>query len=190
MSDAVEQEILYGRPAASLQVFVSSQMREDVLKEERRTAAHTINESPVHHAWCWEDNAPAGAYHSEAECTGYAASSDGIVLLLGAELTRVTKAEYEAARRNGADRYIFIRQSDTPDADTKAFIETEQRSRTVTRQFANLSELRTNLTTALLTSAVRAARHDVIRRRDAELGSKVPPTGPARLIPRPPGSAL
>jgi hypothetical protein len=189
MTDAVEQEMIYGRPASSLQVFVSSQMRDGVLDRERRTAADTINDSPIHHAWCWEDNAPAGAYHSERECTGYAASSDGLLLLLGSELTRVTRAEYETARRNGADRYIFIRQSDVLDAETETFVEHEQKNRTVTRNFANLSELRTNLTNALWTSAVRASRQAGIVRRRAEMGSTPPPAGPIGPMTVPSGVA-
>lgn len=180
VTDAVEHEVIYGRPADTLRVFVSSQMRDNVLADERRAAADTINDSPMHHAWCWEDDAPAGAYHSEDECVGYAGSSDGLVLLLGSELTRVTRAEYETARRNGAERFIFLRQSDELDATAKTFIEGEQRNRTVTRNFANLSELRTSVTSALWHSAVRACRNEQLRRRDVELGSAPPSAGVIR----------
>jgi hypothetical protein len=177
MADAAENEIIYGRSEGSLRVFVSSQMRDDVLLAERRAAADTINASPMHHAWCWEDDAPAGAYHSEQECLGYAGSSDGLVLLLGAELTRVTRAEYEVARKNGADRFILIRTGDVLEAATKSFVESEQKSRTVTRNFANISELQTTLTAALWGSAIRASRGEQLRRRRVELGSRMPPTG-------------
>jgi hypothetical protein len=183
MADAVESEIIYGRPDGSLRVFVSSQMRDDVLAAERRATADTINASPIHHAWCWEDNAPAGAYHSEAECLGYAGTSDGLVLLLGPELTRVTRAEYEIARKNGADRFILIRKGDVLEAATQTFVETEQKNRTVTRNFANLSELRTTLTEALWNSAVRASRSEQIRRRNVELGSRLPPSGSSSSEP-------
>jgi hypothetical protein len=177
MADIVEREIIYGRPEGSLRVFVSSQMRDDVLAAERRVTADTINDSPIHHAWYWEGSAPPGAYHSEAECIGYAESSDGLVLLLGSELTRVTRAEYEAARRNGADRFIFIRQTDVLEAATHTFVEGEQKRKTVTRKFANLSELRTSITEALWYSAVRASRMEQVRRRRVELGSVPPPAG-------------
>ena len=53
------------------------------------------------------DDAPAGAYHSEEECVQYARTSDGLVSLLAGALTRVTRAEYEAARRAGADRFVL-----------------------------------------------------------------------------------
>jgi len=183
MAEVVEREMIYGRPDDSLRVFVSSQMHGNVLADERRAAADTINGSPIHHAWCWEDNAPAGAYHSEGECIGYAESSDGLVLLLGTRLTRVTRAEYEAARHNGADRFIFIRQNDVLDPATQTFVEAEQTNRTVTRNFANLSELRTSLTEALWHSAVRASRMEQLRRRKVELGSAPPPTGSISSTP-------
>jgi hypothetical protein len=181
VADDFEREVIYGRPSGSLRVFVSSQMAPAVLTDERRAAADTINSSPLHHAWCWEDDAPTGANHAETECVGYAGSSDGIVLLLGVELTRVTRAEYEAARRNGAERFIFLRQSDALDATAKRFVEGEQKNRTVTRGFANLSELRTSLTSALLESAVRSSRKVLLQRRDVELGSMPPPTSPVRM---------
>ncbi len=175
MNKDMRDEVIYGRRADSLRVFVSSQMRDDVLATERRVVVETINDSPMHHAWCWEDDAPAGALHSEAECLGYAASSDGLVLLLASELTAVTRAEYEAARQNGADRYVFLRTGVQLGADAKRFVEQEQRDRTITKNFANVSELRTSLTGALMSSAVRASREEGLRRRSVELGS-TPPT--------------
>jgi hypothetical protein len=190
MADVVEREMVYGRPARSLRVFVSSQMRGNVLADERRAAADTINDSPIHHAWCWEDDAPAGAYHSEGECIWYAASSDGLVLLLGTQLTRVTRAEYEAARRNGADRFIFVRQDDVLEPATQTFVEGEQANRTVTRNFANLSELRTSITEALWHSAVRASRLEQVRRRTVELGSAPPPPGSISSTPGAVGAKL
>lgn len=179
MNDPVENEIRYGREQDSLRVFVSSQMHGNVLAEERRVTAKTINDSPMHHAWCWEDNSRAGAYHSEAQCVGFAGTSDELVLLLGTKLTPITRAEYEAARTNGAGRYIFLRQSDELDAVASAFVEHERTNRVVTRNFANISELRTSLMKSLYASAVRAKRDDIVRRRTIELGSVAPQAGPS-----------
>lgn len=189
MSDA-DAEVLYGRSPDSLRVFVSSQMRGDVLKAERRATADTINKSPMHHAWCWEDNAPAGAYHSKEECIGYARTSDGLVLLLGSELTPVTRDEYEVARTNGAQRFIFIRETDVLTDSTKQFVEDEQARRTVTRKFGNLSELRTSVTDSLIQSAVRASRSEQLRRREVEIGSSPPPVGAVTSVPPSEGEAL
>lgn len=176
MTERDQPEIIYGRRPDSLRIFVSSQMRSGALAAERRAVSDTINGSPMHHAWTWEDDAPAGAYHSEAECVLYAGTSDGLVLLLAGALTRVTRAEYEAARRAGADRFVFVRTGTALTDDASRFVDGERNNRTITRQFANISELRTSLTQALFHSAVRASRHDVLRRREAELGSSVPQT--------------
>jgi hypothetical protein len=149
-------------------------MRGGVLTVERRAAVDTINRSPLHHAWCWEDDAPAGAYHSERECVQHARTSDGLVLLLAGELTQITRAEYEAAREGGANRYVFVRQSASLTEDAERFIEEERNDNTVTGNFANTSELATSLTKSLYESAVRAERSAVCERRRAEMGSQLP----------------
>jgi hypothetical protein len=148
-------------------------MSDGSLADERRAAANTINDSPFHHAWCWEDNAPAGALHSEDECVGHARTSDGLVLLLADELTRVTRAEYVAARENGANRYIFMREGASRTDETQQVIKTERERTTITRSFANISELKTGLTKALMESAVRAERRAITSRRRAEMGSTI-----------------
>ena len=172
--DVVDTEIVFGRRQDSLRVFVSSKMHDGSLNEERRAAADTINDSPLHHAWCWEDDAPVGAHHSEEECTQHARTSDGLVLLLADELTQVTRAEYVAARENGASRYVFVRQGAPLTDEAEQFVEAERKRMTVTGSFANTSELKTRLTKALFESAVRSERESVTRRRTAEMGSTVP----------------
>ena len=169
-ADQLGAEVVYGRDPDALRVFVSSQM-DGTLDAERRTAADTIDASQIHHAWWWEGNSRAGSYWAEEECYGYAGSSDGIVLLLGTVLTRVTRGEYEAARAKGADRFILIRESDTMDDEATTFVHAEQGS-AVTRNFRNLSELQSALTMALRSSAVRATRAQVQRR--IEFGSTIP----------------
>lgn len=171
-TEQLRVETFYGRDQDSLRVFVSSQMG-DTLTAERRTAAQTIDKSQMHHPWWWEGSSRAGSYWAEEECYGYAEASDGIVLLLGTTLTRVTRGEYEAARRGGAECFIFIRESDAMDDEATAFVSTEQRQSAVTKKFQNLSELESSLTAALLASAVRAARAQIHQRR-IEFGSTIP----------------
>lgn len=178
MTDSAEHEILYGRDQDALRIFVSSQMSGNVLAVERRVAADTINDTPMHRAWCWEDNARAGAYHSEAECVRFAAASDGIVLLLGQRLTRITRAEYQAASQNGADRFIFVRNGESRTRQASQFIRRERRTAAITRNFANLSELRSHIVESLLASAVRASRQAVVNRRRVLAGTTIPAAGP------------
>lgn len=171
MCDQLRIEVLYGRNTEELRVFVSSQM-DGTLDAERRAAAKTINESQTHRAWWWEDDSSSGSYWAEAECIGYAGCSDGLLLLFGTTLTRVTRGEYEAARANGADCYIFIRDSDQMDAAAASFVQTQQRQSAVTRKFANLSELQSGLTRALHAGVVRATRERNYQRR-IEFGTSI-----------------
>jgi hypothetical protein len=98
MNRELRQEILYGRDAEALRVFISSRMNGS-LDDERAAVVEAISTFPTHRAWAWENDAPAGALHSENECIGYARSSDELVLLLATDLTPITEAEYQAAKK-------------------------------------------------------------------------------------------
>src|SRR3954447_15784974 len=102
------RELIFGR-ADRLKVFVSSKMTGGVLKPERRAAVRIIERFPSMRAWAWERDAVAGAYYSEEECVGNAATSEALVLILEDELTQVTRKEYIAAKRAGAHRIILHR---------------------------------------------------------------------------------
>lgn len=164
----LDRELLYGRAQEELRVFVSSRMNQ-TLDDERRAAASIINTFPHRRAWLWEDDAPAGAYHSEDECVGLAGGSDELVLILGKDLSRVTRAEFEAARDAGAQRYIFISQQVQQDEEVEEFIVTERGS-AVTRYYRNSEEFNSLLHKSLSVSAVRAFREQLARRRRVQLG--------------------
>lgn len=171
MNGELRQEILYGRDAEALRVFVSSRMNGS-LDEERAAVVEAIATFPTHRSWAWENDAPAGALHSENECIGFAGSSDELVLLLARDLTPITEAEYRAAKSNGAQRYILIREREGEDREDyiKRFIEQERQDRTVTRNFQNTSELRTHLVNSIKQAQVRAAREQIWSRRNVQLG--------------------
>lgn len=159
----LRDEVLYGRDPDHARVFVSSKMN-GTLNDERRTAVEVINTISNHRAWWWEDDAPMGVLHSEHECTAFAQTSDGLVLLVAGALSKIVYAEYFAARHGGAERYIFIRSGEQLPDDVQQFID-QQRGEAVTRNFQNLDELRTHLRNALGRSLVRALRIQLLDRR-------------------------
>jgi hypothetical protein len=171
MNRELSQEVLYGRDAEALRVFVSSRMN-GTLDDERAAAVAAIGKFPTHRSWAWEKDAPAGALHSENECIGFAGSSDELVLLLATDLTPITEAEYRAAKQNGAQRYIFIREGDGEERDenVKNFIAQERDDRTVTRNFQNVDELQTHLVSSIKQAQVRASREQILVRRSIRIG--------------------
>jgi hypothetical protein len=144
-------EELFGR-AVELKIFVSSKMAGGAFVAERLSCAATIDRTGYARAWYWERDANAGPYCSEKVCVGHAAMSDGLILILGDQLTDITRKEYEVARRRHIPTFVFIDQRAKPDAETQAFIETVRngRRRSVTKDFANLAELESHVQTALM----------------------------------------
>jgi hypothetical protein len=158
----LSDEILFGRPTR-WKIFVSSKMNGDPLKAERETAIHAIESTALAHAWCWERHAHAGEFCAEGVCIGHARTSDGLVLILGDTLTPITRKEYVAAGEAHAARFILIQDSVDLDDDARDFIRRE-RERAVTKNFANLSELRKHLIDALNHHAVNSARQQQLAR--------------------------
>jgi hypothetical protein len=171
-SGNLRREITYGRDPERVRIFVSSQM-DGTLDAERRAAAETINATAFLEAWWWEGSTTSGPYWAEEECLNYAATSDGLLLLLGTKLTRVTRGEYESAQRSGAACFIFIREFDHMTQRAHAFVRREQKKDDVTRKFQNESELRSEITKALLNAAVRFWRLNVAD-RSASFGTAIP----------------
>jgi hypothetical protein len=156
-------ELLFGRPDL-LKVFVSSQMRGKRLEAERKAVVRAVEATKMATAWHWERDAKAGPYCAKGVCVGHASTSDGLVLILGARLTPITRAEYNAAKRAGVPRFIFLKDRSRRDDGARRFIAREQKQ-AITRNFANTSELRTQVTASLLHNAVQAVRRDIARRR-------------------------
>lgn len=142
------------------------------LDSERKIAADTIERLVTHRAWWWERDAPTGVLHSENECVKFARTSDGIVLLVGGELSPIVYSEYLSAKSASAERYIFIRvrEGDVLPADVRDFVDEERRT-AVTRNFQNEAELESHLYQALVHTSVRAAREVQIERQRKEVQS-------------------
>jgi hypothetical protein len=158
----LSDEILYGRPPR-WKIFVSSKMRGDPLRAERETAVNAIESSPLALAWCWERHARAGEYCAVGICIGHARTSDGLVLILGDTLTPITRQEYVAAGKAGAARFILVQDGVDRDSEATEFIRHERDS-AVTKNFANLSELRKHVIDALTFHAVNSGRQQQLAR--------------------------
>lgn len=154
---------LFGRPTA-LKVFVSSRMRGGVLNGERNAAARAIEGTGLAQAWYWERDARAGPYSSEGVCLGHARTCDALVLILAQDLTRVTRAEYVAAKGEGAACFIMLKDGVARTKEVHKFIAGEQ-EHAITVEFRNVSELGTLIVEALRHNAVQATRRQNIRAR-------------------------
>jgi len=152
--------MLFARPE-KLKVFISSQMRDNVLNAERQTAAKAIDRTGFAIAWLWENDACAGPYSAEAICLGHARTSDGLVLLLAEQLTPITQMEYEAASLAGVPCYIFLKQGAQHDRKVERFIKTVREKTAVTAKFQGLSELETQVTKAMFRYAVDSIRERI-----------------------------
>lgn len=155
---------LYARPGR-LKIFVSSQMSGNVLDAERIAAAKAIDSTRFARAWYWERDARAGPYSAEDVCLGHARTSDGLVLIIDKQLTPVTYKEYISARDSGAPCYILLKAAPEREADVEEFIKAE-RAYAVTVNFQNLSELRTQITEAVIEYTVRATRKEMFTTRN------------------------
>ncbi len=149
-------EELFARPDY-LKIFVSSKMAGGVYVVERSGCAAAVEGTGIARAWYWERDANAGPYCSERICLGHAATADGLILILGQELTRITRQEFEVARARGVATFVLLDQRETPNADASEFV-ASVRAHSVTKSFGNLSELETHVIDALRQFAVQSWR--------------------------------
>ena len=147
---------LFLRPS-TFKIFISGKMRGGPLREERVAAAEAVESTQFAHAWYWERDANAGPYSSEGVCVGHARTSDGLILILGRTLTDITRAEFRAAHLAGAPCYIFTQSFANQDKAVRKFVK-DNRDDAITAPFGNLSELRTQITGALIQFVVGAGR--------------------------------
>jgi hypothetical protein len=150
-------EELFGR-SEHLTIFVSSKMRGGVYVAERRGCAHVVDGTGVARAWYWERDAKAGPYCSENVCLAKAATADGLILILGDELTSITRQEFEVAHSRGVATFVFIDERQKQDACAQAFIESVHARHCVTKNFANAAELETHVSEAVRTFQVQSWR--------------------------------
>jgi hypothetical protein len=159
-------EELYGRPT-HLTIFISSKMAGGVYVIERRRCAETVDGTGMARAWYWERDANAGPYCSNEICLQRAAHADGLILILGKELTNITRQEYEVALRRHVPTFVFIDERQAQNAQARAFVATA-REHSVTKNFANEDELRTHVLSALREFVSRSWRtntHETWARR-------------------------
>jgi hypothetical protein len=149
----------------NLIVFISSRMAGGVLLDERLAAVKAVESNEILRAWYWERDAAAGPYCAETTCVGYAGASDVLVLILAEEISPITRREYEAARRSGIPCLVFVKTNVEHDDETREFI-SEIQQHSITGKFANLSELRTQITNALTVIVGRLYRSGIRRMRE------------------------
>lgn len=161
-------EELHGRDQGALRVFVSSRM-DGSLARERQAARDSVRRFPHMRPWLWEENAMPGLTNYEQECTRMAGTSDQLVLIVGQDLSALTRAEYEAAERGGAGRYVMVRDGHQQHPELIEFLG-RQVGLVPTRRFANLAELDTHLHRALNDATVRDVRLQSLARRGVSFG--------------------
>jgi hypothetical protein len=155
-----------------LRIFVSSQMRGGVLAAERAAAIALVRSIPFFEPWCWEDNAYASTSCSEEVCVGSARTSDGLLLILGDDLTPITEREYREAKSRGVTCMILVKEGVKHTVRAAQFLAEEQASDAVTVRFANISEFRSHITTALRGNVAASWRHDRERRLQRTVRSR------------------
>lgn len=126
--------------AEMLKIFISSAMRRDVLRKERKTVRKAITAHPFCIPWGWEDWSYPGPYPSIDLCVAEAKKSDALVLILGDELTNPTLREFNAAFR--VFRMVFNKQC-RKKPSARAFLAKLRTPRGLTyKDFQNTNELR------------------------------------------------
>ncbi len=153
-------EELFGRPE-HLTLFISSKMRSGTYVVERQRCAETVDRTGLVRAWYWERDANAGPYCSLELCLKRAATVDGLILILGDELTATTRQEYEVARGRSIPTFVFIDQRETQNDDAKSFVESVRNHHSVTKNFENLVELEAHVFSALREFNARSWRTQV-----------------------------
>jgi Domain of unknown function (DUF4062) len=161
---SLSNEIICGRPE-HLKVFVSSQMRDGVLADERRAAIEAIDSQPYHRAWAWERDAKAGPYSSEKVCLGHAETSDALVLILADDLTKITAREYKAARKACVPRFVLLKDGASRTDVAEKFVTRERKRDVITVNFGNLAEVKTQIREALRNHILWTQRGSIARAR-------------------------
>lgn len=163
---SLSDEILYGRPE-QLRVFVSSQMREQVLAIERQVAVEAIESEPSYCAWAWEREAVAGPYCSEKVCVANASTSDALVLPVAATSHRLPRRS--TGRQSGQVflASVLLKAGAQRTALAARFVSRERRNGVVTADFGNVAELRTQVVSALRHYHVMVHRRSILAAKKA-----------------------
>lgn len=142
-----------------LQWFVSSRLQDDCMRQERDAAMEAINATSFVTSWAWEHDVPAGDYPYEETCLHFAAKSDGLVLLVDADVSPLCIKEYTAAVSAKKTCQIFIKAGSVLDRAAKLFIDEQRRKGSNPIRFCSLDELKTSLSKSLHAECIRKFRH-------------------------------
>lgn len=163
------------RPLAGLdqdasRVFVSSRM-DGSLDKERRVARDTIRRFPHLRPWLWEEDSVPGPLPYEQHCLAVAGGSAELVLILGEDVSAMTRLEFDAAKDGEVRTYILVREGHEPDPAVVSFLDAESR-RTAIRRFANVAEMESHLFQALRAASVQdSQQQSLLRRRRVTYGT-------------------
>lgn len=94
--------------------------------------------------WHWERDGYVTEEGYLTVCMHHVHSSDGLVLILGKDLSPNVMAEYAAARAASRPCYVMVKDGCHQDDNLQRFLIQEQRHVTI-RRFKNLSELKSHV---------------------------------------------
>lgn len=123
-----------------LQVFISSKMRRNVLRRERKAARRAIMAVPFCTPWGWEDAGYPNSFPPMDLCLAEVRKSLALVLILGSDLTIDTCREFKEA--NSKHRIVLNKRC-IKTKNAKQFLNKLRKRKVLTyRDFNNVSELK------------------------------------------------
>lgn len=140
--------MLFGR-GRRLRMFISSVMRDGELAAERQAVAAQLDDLGGVEPWLWERNGVAGTRDARDFCLYSAQSSDALIMIIGANLSSVTRDEFEIARAEGVPRFVFLKQGVERDANTDNFVKMVRSERHVTADFETPQDLAEKVVSAI-----------------------------------------
>ena len=164
----VRDEVIYARDPLHLRVFISSEMRTGELTKARRATAAAISETGFHNPWWWEKNGIAGQTCAEAICLGNARTSDYLILILGSQITDITRAEFLAAKESSATVIIFGPMGCDRGPEAKKFFDEEAREATY-GEYSSMADLKQRIFDSLVAHAVRTKREGQLVKQQVSL---------------------
>lgn len=147
MTQSPPRALAYGRSPSDLLIFISSTLSDDSLLPDRGAAAEALRMLRISTPWMWEEDAVATPRAPHEIYIETARASDGLILIIGATLTKATQAEYEAAVTAGVPCFVFLK--DVPrDREATEFV-ASIRDTHVFKQYGTSEELRTQVLDAI-----------------------------------------
>ncbi len=128
------------------QIFISSQMSPNTLRNERRAARDIIQQFDFFFMpWDWENNGPAGSKTPMEYCLSEVRRSYGLVLIVSRTLTSHTRKEYRVAKDERKHLFVFFKKGCQQGA-ARLF---KGRLKPSWREFRNTSEFESMLSNSL-----------------------------------------